>query len=177
MTSKPTSGTSDARPALLSVVALMLLLMPFLLLTTSVQKLAGIDLLLAGNNSELPPEPPGIVERLTVVVHPDTALEITAQVRRSDVGAKIGETEARAERIEAGAEGLDLAALQSALRRYKGLDPEREQATLLPADSLSNGQVVNLMDAMRRDAEGELFPKVALGVEPPAPSDAEGEQP
>jgi hypothetical protein len=151
----------------------MLLLMPFLLLTTSVQKLAGIDLLLAGNNSELPPEPPGIVEGLTVVVHPDTAFDISAQVRRSDVGAKTGETEARSERIPPGSGGVDLAALQNALRRYKGLDPERDQATLLPADSLNNGQVVNLMDAMRRDAEGELFPKVALGVLPAAKPSAE----
>lgn len=145
----------------------MLLLMPFLLLTTSVQKLAGIDLLLAGSNAELPPEPPGIVEGLTVVVHPDAAMDITAQVRRSDVGAKTGETEARAERIAPLAEDLDLASLQTVLRRYKGLDPEREQATLLPADSLNNAQVVNLMDAMRRDGDGELFPRVALGVEPP----------
>lgn len=166
---RPASRTADARPALLSVVALMLLLLPFLLLTTSVQKLAGIDLRLAGSAADLPPEPPGAVENLSVWVDEDASLRVTAQVRRSDLGAGQGETEARSERIVPSGERLDLVTLQSVLRRYKELDPERTRATLIPADSLSNSQVVDLMDAMRRDGSGDLYPLVTLGVQQPVP--------
>ncbi len=139
----------------------MFLLLPFLLLTTSVQKLVGLDLRIP-SSGDLPPELPGAVEDLTVRA---TGKELTVQasVRKSDVGANIGETEARVVEVAADGEALDLAGLQAALRTFKRLDPERTRLLLVPADEVPGRDVVLLMDAVRADGQGELFPEVALG--------------
>ena len=139
----------------------MFLLLPFLLLTTSVQKLVGLDLRIP-SSGDLPPELPGAVEDLTVRVTAKDAL-VQAQVRKSDVGANIGETETREVEVPATGEALDLAGLQAALRSFKRLDPERTRVLLVPDDSVPGRDVVLLMDALRGDADGELFPEVALG--------------
>lgn len=147
----------DPRPALLSVVALMFLLLPLLLLTTSVARLVGLDLAIAGE-SDLPPSPAGQVESLELLASPKQ-LSLRAGVRRTDVVTSAGDVEQR----EVVLEPDDLAGLQEALRQFKGLDPERERALLRPTDDLPTRSVVHLMDAMRGDAQGPLYPQVALG--------------
>ncbi|MCP4810668.1 MAG: hypothetical protein GY913_18365 [Proteobacteria bacterium] len=150
------------RPALLSVVALMFLLLPFLLLTTSVQKLVGLDLHVPPAASEIPPDPPGTVEDLRVRVQ-GKSIVVSAKVRKTDVGASAGDVEERIVEVPATAEGLDLAGLQGALRVFKRLDPERAKVLLEPDDAVPGKDVVFLMDAVRADADGELFGEVALG--------------
>lgn len=135
----------------------MFLLLPMLLLTTSVQKLAGIALHLPGL-SELPPELPGTVENLEV--HLGEAWRIQASVRRSDVVTSAGDVEVREVEVD------DLAGLQTELRAFKRLDPDRERVLLIPGDAVPAARVVATMDALRADGEGVLFPQVALGGEP-----------
>ncbi len=145
----------NARPALLSVIALMFLLLPLLLLTTSAQKLVGLDLHMPGTG-ELPPEMPGTVEGLEVLL--GEAIVVRARVRRSDVVTSSGEVETREIRVQ------DLASLQATLRSFKDLDPEQRRVLLLPEDEVSGAHVVATMDALRSDSVGELFPQVALGA-------------
>lgn len=140
----------------------MFLLMPFLLLTTSVQKLAGIDLHVPPAAATLPPDPVGDVEDVVVdVVGQD--LVVSASVRRTDVGASEGDVQQRVVELPRTTDGLDLAGLQDALRQLKRIDPDRKKVLLAPDDAVPGKDVVHLMDALRGDADGELFPEVALG--------------
>jgi biopolymer transport protein ExbD len=150
---------------LLSVVGLMFLLLPFLLLTTGVQKLVGLDLHIP-SSGQLPPIPSSVVESLTVRTQ-GRDLVIEAEVRRSDVVSSAGEVEARSTELPAVDDQLDLAGLQDALRTFKQLDPLREQVLLVPDDELPAASVVDLMDAVRADPDGDLFPNVALGGDQP----------
>ena len=61
----------------------MFLLLPFLLLTTSTQRLVGLTLSLPELGGLLPPEPPGRVERVEIEARPE-GLRVHAQVRRAD---------------------------------------------------------------------------------------------
>lgn len=160
----PPSAGSDPRPALLSVIALMFLLLPCLLLTTSASRLVGLDLLLAGVG-ELPPDPSGVLESVQVELRTGE-LVVRAQVRRSDVTSGAGEVQLRERRLPAGAEGPDLAGLQAELRALKQLDPQRRRAELLPEDGVPAQVLVLVMDAARQDGAGALFPEVALGALP-----------
>lgn len=147
------------RPALFSVVALMLLLLPFLLLTTSTQKLTGLALGLPGPSEELPPEPPGAVERLTVSRVPQ-GYAVVADVRNTDVLASTGDTERR-ELFAA-----DLNALQETLASLKALDRKRDRITLVPAADTPADEVVRWMDAVKLGPSGELYPRVILEAAP-----------
>ncbi|MCB9759636.1 MAG: biopolymer transporter ExbD [Alphaproteobacteria bacterium] len=143
----------------------MFLLLPFLLLTTSVARLIGLDLALPPAGTELPPEPPGVVESLEVEVAQRTLI-VRAAVRRTDVVTSAGEVEAREQRLPPVADGLDLGGLQGTLRQLKDIDPKRARLVLAPDDALPTRQLVLLMDAVRRDRQGELYPDVALGAAP-----------
>ena len=155
------SAPADVRPALLSVVSLMMLLLPMLLMATSAQKLTGLSLLVPGATDELPPELPGPVERLEVrrVV---SGYAVTAEVRNTDVGSSAGDTEQKTFIAP------DLSALQSRLRAFKSMDPERDRIRLIPAASTPTEEVVRWMDAVRRGPEGELYPRVVMESAPPA---------
>ncbi len=80
----------DLRPGLLSVVGLLFMLLPFLLLTTSIQRLTGIDLALAGSTGELAPLPPGTVEAVEVHLQGQD-LRLRSALRTRDVTASQGD--------------------------------------------------------------------------------------
>lgn len=145
----------DARPALLSVVALMLLLVPMVLLTSTGQRATGLALGLPGPGEGLPPLPPGPVERLRVTRTAE-GYRVEAGVRRTDVRATTGDVESQQLDV------ADLPALQAQLRRLKNLDPDRERITLRPAPDTPAHEVVTLMDAVRADRAGPLFPQVIM---------------
>jgi hypothetical protein len=149
----------DLRPALLSIVALMVLLLPLLLMTTSLQKRAGIALGVPGPDEELPPEVPGAVEDLRVE-RQATGYLVRASVRKTDVVGSVGNTEAKE------VLATDLTGLQEVLATFKGLDPKRERITLVPALDTPTDEVVRWMDAVRAGPSGELFPKVILAAGP-----------
>ena len=85
-------AAADVRPALLSVVSLMMLLLPMLLMATSAQKLTGLSLLVPGATDELPPDLPGLVERLEVR-RVSAGYAVTAEVRNTDIGSSAADTE------------------------------------------------------------------------------------
>ena len=151
--------TADVRPSLMAVVSLMLLLLPVLLLATSAQKLTGLALSVPGPSEQLPPVPPGPIETLRVS-RGDDGYTVLAEVRRTDIGSNVGDTEAKQLRV------VDLLALQAQLRVLKALDPSRERIHLVPAASTPTEEVVRWMDAVRADAQGALFPSVVLEAAP-----------
>lgn len=149
----------DLRPALLSIVALMVLLLPLLLMTSSLQRRAGLSLGVPGPDEELPPELPGAVEDLRVE-RQATGYLVRAAVRNTDVVSAAGDTEAK-ELLAS-----DLADLQAVLGTFKSMDPARERITLVPAADTPTEEVVRWMDAVRAGPTGTLFPKVILAAGP-----------
>jgi len=137
----------------------MFLLLPMLLLTTSANKLVGLDLGLLGDAGALPPPPPGPVESLMIEVRED-ALVLRAGLRRTDLGAGLGDVTVQEEILE----GMDLVGLQGKLRAIKALDPSRERVSISPADGVDTQAVVRVMDAARGDAQGALFGQVVLST-------------
>jgi len=145
----------DTRPALMSIVALMVLLLPLVLFTTSAEKLTSIPLGVPGPTEELPPEPPGPVEGLRVTRDGGQYI-VGAEVRNTDVLAGVGDTEHKEVVVP------DLSALQAALSTFKKMDPARQRITLQPSPTMSTEDVVQWMDAVRSGPNGELFPRVIL---------------
>lgn len=170
LTGQRASTPPDARPALLSVIALMLLLLPFLLLTTSVHKLTATNLRLPGEGESLPPVPPGAVERLAVEVQADGSVRVVADVRQTDVTAKAGDAFRRVTTVASRDGGVDYPALQVALQEIKAQDPARTRLRLAPAEDVRTRVMVALMDAVRSADGKALFPDVVLDA-PEAPAE------
>ena len=103
-----TSHESDPRPGLLSIISLLLILLPFLLLTTSPQKLAALGFRLPAAGEGLAPLPPGPVEDLHLGVD-EGGLLLTTALRRTDVLASVGDTERSQIRLRPVGGELDIA--------------------------------------------------------------------
>jgi len=147
---------------LLAVVSLLFLLLPFLLLTTSAQKLVGLDMRLPAQGAQ-PAADDLVLEDLVVRLSP-ASMEIRTQLKRTDVRASAGEVEESRIEINDIDELPDLEALQASLRSFKRLAPERNRIRLEPTDNVTTSRVVQVMDAIRSDSDGSLFTEVALGV-------------
>ena len=158
----------DTRPAILSVVSLMVILLPMLLMTTNARKLAGLPLAVSAPGDQLPPIPPGPIETLDVTLEQSGFL-VRATVRSTDVLAGSGDVETR----ELAA--ADLAALQDVLRTLKGLDRKRQRITLVPGTESRAAEVVRWIDAVKQDRHGPLFAEVVL--QSPQVSDMSAETP
>ena len=156
----PAQEPVDRRPALLSIVALMFLLLPLLLLTTSTQKLSALGLQLAhAQGSALPSGGP--LERLEVRLLGDE-LTIRAALRTLDVTAGEGDTTWRVVSLPGIGGEPDLAGLQRELRIVQQLDPGNGRVEVLPADDTPVQRVVALVDAVGGDPDQPLFPEVVL---------------
>jgi hypothetical protein len=143
---------------MLSVVALMVLLLPVLLQTTSSQKLTSLALSVHSSSSDLPPLPSGDLE--SVHVYRDArGYTVRIQIRSTDVNASLGDTETKEFQAE------DLATLQERLAEVKSLDTRQERVILVPAQDTQTAELVRWMDAVRKWPEGELFPQVVLAAE------------
>ncbi len=152
---RPRASPPDTRPAILSVVSLMVILLPMLLMTTSARRLTGMQLAVAAPGDALPPLPPGPVERLVVTIE-SPGFVVEADLRNTDVRSSAGDVERR----ELAA--ADLRTLQDVLASLKALDPARKRITLVPGPTTTTQQVVAWMDAVKVGPRGELFPEVVL---------------
>jgi hypothetical protein len=150
---------------MLAMISLLLLLLPFLLLTGSPQKLAALGLRLPAAGEGLPALPPGPVEDLVIQVAPN-ALLLQKKIRRSDLLATVGDVDLQESRLAHTGGEFDIPGLQTALRQVKALDPARERLSLQPSPETTAAQVIRLMDAVRKDQFGPLFSEVVLGATP-----------
>jgi biopolymer transport protein ExbD len=153
----------DSQPGMLAMISLLLLLLPFLLLTTSPQKLAALGFQLPAAGEGLPALPPGVVEDLLVRVESD-ALILQQDLRNTDVLASVGDVERQELRLLNKETDFDIQGLQTALRKVKSIDPSRDRVTLAPASQSTAAEVIRLMDALRKDQTGPLFQEVVLGA-------------
>ncbi len=107
----------------------------------------------------------GELEHIAVVMTP-TDLSIRARLKRTDVRASAEEIEEREIAVPRGESGLNLQGLQERLRSLKALSPLQEKIALQPQDDVLTHQLVVVMDAIRSDNQGDLFPQVVLGQAP-----------
>jgi len=141
---------------------LMVVLVPFLLITAVFSQVAILDLNLPTDG------PPPATE-----VQPELRLEITVRGDRIDVGDR---NTGLLTVVENTPEGYDLAELAEFLERVKQRFPDKTDATLLLEPDISYQTLVAVMDKVRvleRLDTGsnqvntyELFPEISIGDAP-----------
>jgi biopolymer transport protein ExbD len=141
---------------------LMVILVPFLLITAVFSRLAVLELNLPSSESSAVAD-----------VEPEFQLEITVRENRIEVGDRNAGTLSR---IENTGDGYDLAELSSYLQRVKREFPDKADATLLLEPNISYEVLVEVMDsvrvaesideARRQVTKYELFPEISIGDAP-----------
>ena len=140
---------------------LMVVLVPFLLITAVFSRMAVLELNLPGENSA-PPDKQVSLE-----------LEIIVRGSRIEVGDR---TSGRAA-VFANKDGeYDLEALGDYLQQVKNRYPDKLDVTLLLEPDISYDSLVQVMDTVRvvqqlqeeKIVHAELFPDISIGDAPPA---------
>jgi biopolymer transport protein ExbD len=142
---------------------LMVILVPFLLITAVFSRLAVLELDLPSAQAAAPTE----------LDEPALALEVIVRERLIEVGDR---NSGILSRIESGAQGYDLPALSDVLQRVKRQFPDSAAASLLLEPDIAYQTVVEVMDAMRvaqladqasrEPVRYELFPEISIGDAP-----------
>jgi biopolymer transport protein ExbD len=141
---------------------LMVVLVPFLLITAVFSRLAVLELNLPRSQSEASAEQ-----------EPEFQLEVTVR----DAGIEVGDRNAGVlSRIENTPDGYDLPQLATYLQRVKQQFPDKANATLLLEPDISYQVLVEVMDTLRvaerfdeaqdRVVKFELFPEISIGDAP-----------
>lgn len=163
---KPISAEPDLRPALLSLVCLLFILLPTLLITTSLQRLSALAVALSGRDNASASVEPGIIEDIEVQVEGETILLRTA-LRTLDIRAMTGERTWN-ELLLPPLDGRpDWLALRQSLQEFHRMDPSRRSIRLVPDAMTSTSTLTSLMDVVRASPEGPLFDQIELA--PPQP--------
>jgi len=140
---------------------LMVVLVPFLLITAVFSRMAVLELNLPGENSA-PPEKQVSLQ-----------LEIIVRGGRIEVGDRNSGRAA----VFANKDGeYDLRALGDYLQQVKDRYPDKLDATLLLEPDISYDSLVQVMDTVRvvqqvqeeKIVQAELFPDISIGDAPPA---------
>ncbi len=139
---------------------LMVILVPFLLITAVFSRLAVLELNLPTSQGQQNEDPPQ-----------EMMLEITVRDGLIEVGDRNG---GLLTSIQSSATGYDLERLSDFLQRIKERFPDKTDATLLLEPDISYEVLVQVMDAVRvveqeEDellVKAELFPEIAIGDAP-----------
>ncbi|MCZ6476190.1 MAG: biopolymer transporter ExbD [Gammaproteobacteria bacterium] len=141
---------------------LMVILVPFLLITAVFSQVAILELNLPTSPAESEESP-----------NPELHLEIVVREASIDVGDRATGVLTR---IDNTADGYDLVELRDYLKQVKRVFPDKIDATLLLEPDISYQVLVDVMDTVRvyesRDpdrqtvAKLELFPEIAIGDAP-----------
>jgi len=141
---------------------LMVVLVPFLLITAVFSQVAILELDLPTSQSEMDEE-----------AEPEFQLEITVRDTLIDVGDR---SAGLLKRIENTPDGYDLDELSAYLGQVKQRFPEKANVTLLLEPEISYEVLVKVMDTVRvlewldmdteRVLKSELFPEIAIGDAP-----------
>ena len=145
---------------MMSVVALMVLLLPVLLQTTTSQKLTSLSLGVHSSTSELPPSLGGELQKLSVV-RDSTGYRVQTQTITTDVGASLGDGNTQfSEQLY-----TSLKDLQAGLHEVKERYPQQSRVILIPAPDTEVEELVRWMDAVRGSNQGALYDEVVLATE------------
>jgi biopolymer transport protein ExbD len=142
---------------------LMVILVPFLLITAVFSRLAVLELNLPNAQAQAQNEPP----------EPELQLEITVRENSIEVGDRSAGTLSR---IENAHDNYDLGKLSEYLQRVKRQFPDKADATLLLESDIPYQVVVEVMDTVRvaelvdessrEVVRYELFPEISIGDAP-----------
>ncbi|MCH9026817.1 MAG: biopolymer transporter ExbD [Proteobacteria bacterium] len=139
---------------------LMVVLVPFLLITAVFSRMAVLELNLPGENSEPPQQ--------------EASLQLEIIVR--DGRIEVGDRDSGRAAVFASKDGeYDLEALGDYLQQVKARYPDKLDATLLLEPDISYDSLVQVMDTVRvvqlvqneRFVQAELFPDISIGDAPP----------
>ncbi|MDJ0808155.1 MAG: biopolymer transporter ExbD [Gammaproteobacteria bacterium] len=144
---------------------LMVILIPFLLMTAAFSRFSILDLY-------LPPASQGQNNALK-----ELQLEVIIRKDALEVGDRDG---GLIRRIESSVEGYDLIALNELLSQIKARFPQKRNVFILSEPQTSYEVMVQVMDAVRMtevmeagtQVQVELFPEISLGDAPLAPDTA-----
>ena len=156
-------GRRNVETAELNITAfmnLMVILVPFLLITAVFSRLAILELYLPGSSSE-PVEPQELTFQLEVTIR-----ERSIEVGDRNVGA-LGV-------YPNNADGYDFEALSTKLAEIKESYPEKTDASILLEEEISYDTLVQVMDRVRVqeivETDGvsrrDLFPYISIGDAP-----------
>jgi len=155
----------DLRGGLLSVVCLFFILLPCLMLSTSLYRLTTLPFRLPGTSAAATavPRQPSPIEAMQLRLEPDR-LVLRAALRTTDVTAMEGQGVWNEAVLPHRDQHPDLAALQLSLAQFHRLDPSFRRIELLPWDGATTDELVRVMDAVRQGPDGALFPEITLGT-------------
>jgi len=164
----------DADLNITAFLNLMVILIPFLLITAVFSRITIVQLdIPSANNNAPPPQPPEQVDlskqiRVEIIVYPDRIFisdgrQVLFTVTQTDKG------------------DLDFATLSSKLQLFKAklqkMEIDRQDATILVDSKVTYDTVVSVMDAVRLQEipdkdqnkleQFALFPDISLGDAPP----------
>ena len=154
-------GRRNTEQADLNITAfmnLMVILVPFLLITAVFSRTAILELNLPGPSSEANAEQ-----------NEEFNLEITVRAARIEIADR---NSGLLKTLDSDADGYDFDGLREYLQQVKVRFPDKLDATLLLEAEVEYDTVVQVMDAVRvaplADASGygELFPEIAIGDAP-----------
>ena len=142
---------------------LMVILVPFLLITAVFSRITILEL-------NLPPASSGEANKQT----PELALEVVVRQKALEVGDRHG---GLIKRLDNTAEGYDLAQLSELLQQIKARYPEKLDASVLLESDIPYDSLVQVMDAVRvaevpqngTTVMTELFPEISIGDAPRNP--------
>ena len=149
----------DIKPALMSLAALMMILLPTLLLITTPQKLTAKTLSISGDGQSIPQPTGGVVSSLILSATAEGYL-LEAELRKTDVLASSDDIEHKSWIHQEWPEVLET------LKQLKTLDPERKRIELRPQLSSTTQQVVGWMDSLQH---ADRFPEVVISTQDPTP--------
>ena len=142
-------------PALFSMAALMILLLPTLILGTSTQKFTSLPLAIAGSSEERPLDPNRTMDRIHLKIE-ENELVLRAWVRQTDIRAGERDVEEKTWRIQS------KEALLSLLQQLKQIDPAHKRIEIQPHRGNRTDEVVRWMDIVQKSPDGELFPEILI---------------
>ncbi len=141
---------------------LMVILVPFLLITAVFSRLAVLELNL-----------PSVETPLAEEIEPEFQLEITIREAAIEVGDR---NAGMLNRFEIGDDGYDLESLGEYLQQVKQQFPDTANATVLLEQDIAYDTLVQVMDTVRvaerldeaqsRVVQYELFPEISIGDAP-----------
>ena len=145
--------SADMRPSILSIVALMVLLVPTVLHTSTGTKTVAMGLDLAGHEGARTHDGP--LTSVTVTVNPQ-GFRVDATMKSTDVRSE--------HLIEETHQLGNLEGLREHLSNLKEIDQTQTHLTLVPSPDNTTGEIVLWMDSIRTGPQGELFPHVTIGT-------------
>ena len=163
MIQRASPGEPDLRPGLLSIACLLFILLPCLMLTTSLYRLTTLPFTMPARGEGTAP-PPSVLEGLEVHIRGDDIV-VRAALRTTDVTASTGQAvwNETTHLPKNGHPAVD--ALQEQLASLHRLDPTNPRVTVVPGDDTPTDRLVWVMDAVRQGADSTpLFTEITLGT-------------